>query len=111
MQYKPYSGSDALNKLGYGSRTFFGCEAYYDANGNPDPLIPCPIQLFLAIFISFILIAGLVMETGYTGPSGLAIMFCITLGIFTYFTWIPYVLYGIMVAATIGVIIFSKGRF
>jgi len=109
--YKPYAGLNPLYSLGFGSRSFFGCDSYYDSYGNPNPLIPCPNQLFLALFISFICVAGISVGVRFTNPTGLGILFMLIMGIFAYLTFVPIVLYGLMVAAGAVVVIVARGRF
>lgn len=109
--YKPYTGFSPTYSIGFGSRNVFGCASYYDIYGNPNPLIPCGNQLFIALFISFILTAGLSFGLKYTSPAGLGIIFALIMGFFAYITFVPIILYGLMVALLVVVIIVSKGRF
>jgi hypothetical protein len=109
--YKPYVGFNTIYSIGFGSRNFFGCSSYYDQYGNPNPLIPCGNQLFIALFISFIMTAGLSFGLRFTSPAGLGIIFALIMGVFTYLTFVPIVLYGIMVAGLVVVIIVARGRF
>ncbi len=109
--YKPYTGFSPLYSIGFGSRTIFGCSSYYDSYGNPNPLIPCPSQLLFALFVSFILTAGLSFGLRFTSPAGLGIIFALIMGVFTYITFVPIVLYGLLVSGLVVVIIVAKGRF
>lgn len=111
FEYQPYRGTNPIYSLGFGSRSFFGCESYYDQYGNPNPLIPCPNQLLIALFISFICVASLSFTLSFTNPAGLGAIFLLIMGIFTYLTFVPIVLYGIMVAAFFVVVLIAKGRF
>lgn len=111
FSYKPYMGFNAIYSVGFGSRSLFGCSSYYDSYGNPNPLIPCPNQLFLALFISFILTAGIGFGMKFNSPAGLGIIFALIMGIFTFLTFVPIVLYGIMVAGLVTLIIVGRGRF
>jgi hypothetical protein len=102
--YKPYTSTSIIETLGVGSRGFWGC------NTN-DPLIPCPNQLFIAIFISFITTAGIGFGLRTFSPSGLGIIFILIMGVFAFFTYVPIMLYGLLAAGTIVLIFASRGRF
>lgn len=111
FSYKPFTGFNPIYSIGFGSRSLFGCSSYYDSYGNPDPLIPCPNQLFIALFVAFILTAGLSFGLRFTSPAGLGLIFALIMGVFTYLTFVPIVLYGLLVAGLFVVIIVAKGRF
>jgi len=97
--------------LGFGSRAFFGCTSYYDSYGNPNPLIPCPNQLFIALFVSFVATAGIAFGLKFNSPAGLGVIFALCMGVFAYLTFVPIVLYGIMVSGLAVLIIVARGRF
>lgn len=107
--YKPYTGFSWSNSFGNGARSFFGCTAYTDQYGNPNPLIPCPTMLFLALIICILLTIAMATNTGFTSMTSMTGIFILGMGFFTYLTWVPAVLYGIMVAGTF-VIYIIKSR-
>lgn len=109
--YKPAVPRNPIDTIGFGSRNLFSCSSYYDEYGNPNPLIPCPIQLFIALLISFILTAGVAWQAQFQNPAGLGIVFMVIMGVFAYLTWIPIILYGLMFAGFVVVMIVARGRF
>jgi hypothetical protein len=109
--YKPWTGFNPIYSIGFGSRNLFGCQSYYDQYGNPNPLIPCGNQLFIALLVSFILVAGLSFGLKFTSPAGLGVTFMLIMGVFTYLTFVPIILYGLMVALMFVVVIVARGRF
>ena len=104
IYYKPYTQKTAIEVIGIGSRTFWGCT-------GTDPNIPCPNQLFVALFISFIITAGVAVGLNAYNPTGLGITFLLLLGVFTWFTYIPILVYGLLVAGGIVIIFAARGRF
>jgi len=73
---------------------FFGCS-------STDPLTPCPGLLLIALFLSIIFTIGLAIETGYGSMEAMGIMFLVFMGLFTFFEYVPYLLYGIMIVTFI----------
>lgn len=87
------------NNLGFNLRPAFGCIATNDAS------IPCPGMILGALFITMMGVAGIMIESGFTYPEFAGILFMIGLGFFTFFTWIPPILFVIVVA--IGIFIYA----
>lgn len=70
-------------------RPFFGC------SGGSDE--PCGMLILAALFLSIILTIAVAIETGFMSMEGMGIIFLVMAGIFTYLSWIPVILYGLMV--------------
>ena len=103
-QVSPYSGFNIQTNFGYNLRPFFGCPL------TNDPLVPCPTLLIAALFVSLTISVLLSMSMGYASMNTIGFMFIFIMGIFTYITWVPYILFGIMLAGTIGLILAEVGR-
>jgi hypothetical protein len=108
IMYKPVAGFEALYYIGPGARTFFGCSTGTDVFGYP---LVCPTMLLMALFIALIITIGLAMEMGFTNMGALGAIFLLILGVFTYLTWVPIVLYALMVVMTAVVAFAIRGRF
>ena len=81
--------------FGKGLKATFGCPV------TSDPIFPCGPMLLAALFISLIGTIGLASMTGYASMESMAIVFLAFLGIFAYLTWIPALLYGLMIFLTV----------
>jgi len=81
--------------FGNGLKATFGCPV------NPDPLFPCGPMLLAALFLALIGTIGLASLTGYASMESMAIVFLAFLGIFAYLTWVPALLYGLMIILTV----------
>ena len=92
------NNDDPQTNLGMDLRPFFGCSS------TTDPNLPCPSMILAAVFITMMIITGIMIESGFTQPEFAGILFLIGLGFFTFFTWIPPVLYVIMLV--IGLLIY-----
>jgi hypothetical protein len=85
--------------IGLSLRPFFGCTV------TTDPNIPCPMMIVAALFITMFGVAGIMLESGFTYPEFGGILFLLGLGFFTFFTWIPPILFVIILAITLFVYI------
>jgi predicted transcriptional regulator YdeE len=92
------NNDDPQTNIGTDLRPFFGCSP------TTDPNLPCPSMILAAVFITMMVITGIMIESGFTQPEFAGILFLIGLGFFTFFTWIPPVLYVIMLV--IGLLIY-----
>jgi len=103
--YTPYHGQiDFLYVLSTQIKPMFGCPA------SGDGLIPCPTLLLAALFISIGISVVVSISMGYVNLTTIGLFFLLMCGIFTYITWIPYILFVIMVAGTLGIIFAEGGR-
>ena len=91
--YSPIGTFDIMKVIGYDIRTAFGCSA------TTNPLIPCPTLLIFALFVSIVGTIGVAMEMGFGSMEGMGVIFVVFMGIFTYFAWVPPILYAIMVVS------------
>jgi len=103
-KYKPQVGFDFYKAIGFDLRPSFGCPV------TTDPLIPCGSMLFIAIFISIIITIGFAIETGFTGAEGMAGIFLVVMGLFTYFAWVPLGIMAIMAVSVIMLMIAIGGK-
>lgn len=108
IMYKPAGEFEPLYYVGPGARTFFGCSTGVDIFGYP---LVCPTMLLMALFISLIITIGLAIEMGTTNMSALGAIFLLIVAIFTYLTWVPIVLFALMVVMTAVVAFATRGRF
>jgi hypothetical protein len=92
------NSSEPQQVLGMSLRPFFGCAP------ATDPNIPCPMMILAALFITMMAVTGIMVESGFTYPEFAGILFLIGLGFFAFFTWIPPMLYAIILV--IGLLIY-----
>jgi len=102
--YKPPADFDFFQTIGFDVRPFFGCSTTYD------PLIPCPIMLFIALFISLLITVGFSLEAGFTSQEGVVGLFLVIMGIFTYLAWVPIGLMGLLAVSAIVLMMAIGGR-
>jgi hypothetical protein len=102
--YKPVVGFDVYKALGFDLRPVMGCSS------TNDPLIPCGPMLFIALFVSLIITIGFAIETGFTGQEGMAGLFLVIMGIFTYLSWVPIGLMALLAVSVIMLMIAIGGR-
>lgn len=102
--YTPYGIFNPVNSFGYGLRPLFGCSA------SNNPMIPCGSLLLLGLFLSVVISTAVGVTTGNLSFGSIGFLFLFIAGIFTYLTWIPYILYAIMLAGVFGLIIAQGGR-
>jgi len=101
--YSPVTGFDFYKAINWDLRPIFGCTQ------TNDPLIPCPGMLLIALLVSILITVAFQMETGMMGQNGMAGIFLIIAGVFTYFGWIPIGLMGIMAVGVI-MLMLAAGR-
>jgi hypothetical protein len=77
---------------------------------SADPNVPCPTLLLLALFISITISVLLSIGMGYTNMASIGLFFMFLMGIFTYFTWVPAVLFVIMLVGVLAILIAEGGR-
>ena len=77
---------------------------------SSDPNIPCPTLLLLALFISITVSVLLSIGMGYTNMGSIGLFFMFLMGIFTYFTWVPAVLFVIMLVGVLAILFAEGGR-
>jgi len=104
MTYKPVNGLDFLQVISFDIRPMFGCSA--TNNG----LIPCAPLLLAALFISMVAAVVVAAGSGYISMTSIGGLFLFIMGIFTYISWVPYLIFGIMFVGTIGLMIAEGGR-
>jgi hypothetical protein len=50
------------------------------------------------------------ISMGYASMTSIGGLFIFLMGIFTYITWVPYLIFGLMFVGTIGLMIAEGGR-
>ena len=93
--------------LGATIRPLFGCSGTALPDGTYPP---CPTLLLAALFISICISVLLSVGMGYTNVTSIGLFFMFLMGIFTYFTWVPAVLFIIMLVGVIFLIVAEGGR-
>lgn len=58
-----------------------------------DPADPCGPTILIAIILAIAITGGIVISTGYNGPSGIAVMILGLLAIFTYVGWMYWMVF------------------
>ena len=94
IQY--YGGVNFVSLMQNDIKTTVGCD--------PTSPAPCMPLLLAAIIISLAAIGALHMQQ-ITGMGGLAIVFLIVMGLFTYFMWVPLALMVVMCVAMLAIIL------
>jgi hypothetical protein len=102
--YNPVNGLDFLQVVSFDLRPMFGCSA------TNNPLIPCAPLLLTALFISIIASVVVAAGSGYMSMTNIGGLFIFLMGVFTYISWVPYILFAIMFAGTIALMIAEGGR-
>jgi len=72
-----------------------------DFSCSLDTNYPCGISIIISIILTILLIATVIMMTGYAGPQGIGIIALAILGVFTYVGWFYWIAYAIIILVTI----------